>query len=116
MLKSQGCVQPPGNNGLVFTCPADKPLALTTCNKFKDARNTIVCNVASASAPSATPAATLGGMGCKSFLGRANQYLCEDNKAWQLCVDYVKANKADLCMSPTRGPYADEENTISMLK
>jgi len=120
MLKGQGCAQQ--GSGLVFACDASKPNAMTMCNKFKANGEAVVCNVAAASNPAtstdtnAPPATKLGAMGCKSFLGRANQYLCEDDKAWQQCVSYVKADKADVCMSPKLGPYADVPNTVSMLK
>lgn len=65
--------------------------------------------------PSSPPPARLRALGCKALLGRADQYLCEDAKAWQLCVTYVKERQAQVCTSPQLGPYADRARTISIL-
>jgi hypothetical protein len=53
---------------------------------------------------------------CISTHGSSNQYQSVDDKAWLQCVAFVKADKAEVCMSPRLGPYADAANTVSMLR
>ncbi|MEQ1755791.1 MAG: hypothetical protein ABL973_16840 [Micropepsaceae bacterium] len=49
----------------------------------------------------------LGAFGCKLFLGRAQQSMCEDQKGYDVCVDYVLGGKWHMCSrTGVRGFYS----------
>ena len=47
--------------------------------------------------PGQAPTSRLGLMGCNYFLGRAGQWLCEQDAGYEACSRYVDQGSADIC-------------------
>jgi hypothetical protein len=67
--------------------------------------------------PNAAPVDKLPRLGCKSFLGRAGQWVCNDPVGFNACAAYVRKGAAEECRLPaTSALFASERQMTAALQ